>query len=102
MNEAEAVTDDGYRLTYGGLDFLALKALSKRSTVTSVGQQIGVGKEGDIYIVKGSGSNAYQDKGKGKEEDGADEEEAEEDDSEWSESEDEEIGGSKRILKIHR
>ncbi|GHJ87493.1 hypothetical protein NliqN6_3895 [Naganishia liquefaciens] len=91
---------DGYRLTYGGLDFLALKAFSKRSTVTSVGQQIGVGKEGDIYIVKGSGSNAFTDKGKGREEDG--DEEEEEEGSEWSESEDEEIGGSKRILKIHR
>ncbi|KAJ9091096.1 hypothetical protein QFC19_009270 [Naganishia cerealis] len=96
-------TDDGYRLTYGGLDFLALKTYSKRSTVTSVGQQVGVGKEGDIYIVKGTGSNVYNDKGKGREEDvGEDEEAEEEDDSEYADSEDEEIGGSMRILKIHR
>jgi hypothetical protein len=94
--------DDGYRLTYGGLDFLALKAFSKRSTVTSVGQQIGVGKEGDIYIVKGSGSNVYKNKGKGREEDGEEDVAAEEDGSEYSDSEDEEIGGSKRIMKIHR
>ncbi|TPX35224.1 hypothetical protein SmJEL517_g02326 [Synchytrium microbalum] len=42
---------DGYRLTYGGYDYLALKSLSKRGTVYSVGNQIGVGKESDIYIV---------------------------------------------------
>ena len=41
---------DGYRLTYGGYDFLALKAMSKRS-IHSVGNQIGVGKESDIYLV---------------------------------------------------
>ena len=43
--------DDGYRLTYGGYDYLALKAFSKRGSVFSVGQQIGVGKESDIYLV---------------------------------------------------
>ncbi|KAL2916475.1 Serine/threonine-protein kinase rio2 [Polyrhizophydium stewartii] len=42
---------DGYRLTYGGYDYLALKTLSKRGSVYSVGNQIGVGKESDIYIV---------------------------------------------------
>jgi len=42
---------DGYRLTYGGLDYLAMRAMSKRDTMTSVGNQIGVGKESDIYIV---------------------------------------------------
>ena len=42
---------DGYRLTYGGYDFLALKAFANRDTVTSVGYQIGVGKESDVYIV---------------------------------------------------
>ncbi|KAJ6519898.1 RIO1 family-domain-containing protein [Mycena sanguinolenta] len=42
---------DGYRLTYGGYDFLAMRALSKRDTMHSVGNQIGVGKESDIYIV---------------------------------------------------
>lgn len=37
--------DDGYRLTYGGLDYLAMRALSKRDSMYSVGNQIGVGKE---------------------------------------------------------
>lgn len=42
---------DGYRLTYGGYDFLALRAFSKRDSVSAVGRRIGVGKESDIYIV---------------------------------------------------
>lgn len=42
--------DDGYRLTYGGLDYLALNAHRKSSTLFSLGNQIGVGKESDIYI----------------------------------------------------
>ncbi|KAI0652229.1 RIO1 family-domain-containing protein [Trametes meyenii] len=42
---------DGYRLTYGGYDYLAMRAMSKRDSVYSVGNQIGVGKESDIYIV---------------------------------------------------
>ncbi|ERF71575.1 hypothetical protein EPUS_00564 [Endocarpon pusillum Z07020] len=43
--------DDGYRLTYGGLDYLALHAHQKHATVYSVGNQIGVGKESDIFVV---------------------------------------------------
>eukprot|EP01103_Thecamoeba_quadrilineata_P012628 TRINITY_DN32_c0_g2_i1.p1 TRINITY_DN32_c0_g2~~TRINITY_DN32_c0_g2_i1.p1 ORF type:complete len:492 (-),score=107.37 TRINITY_DN32_c0_g2_i1:93-1532(-) len=42
---------DGYKLTYGGYDFLALKALTQRSTIIGVGNQIGVGKESDVFIV---------------------------------------------------
>ncbi|RKP10513.1 RIO1-domain-containing protein [Thamnocephalis sphaerospora] len=42
---------DGYRLTYGGYDYLALKTFLKRKTVMSVGNQIGVGKESDIFLV---------------------------------------------------
>ncbi|KAH0612381.1 uncharacterized protein H6S33_010433 [Morchella sextelata] len=42
---------DGYRLTYGGLDYLALHSFSKRRTVYSVGNQIGIGKESDIFVV---------------------------------------------------
>lgn len=42
---------DGYRLTYGGYDYLAMRALSKRDSIYSVGNQIGVGKEADVYIV---------------------------------------------------
>ncbi|KAK4617825.1 Serine/threonine-protein kinase rio2 [Fulvia fulva] len=41
---------DGYRLTYGGLDYLALNAHRKSDTIFSLGNQIGVGKESDIYI----------------------------------------------------
>jgi RIO-like serine/threonine protein kinase len=37
--------DEGYRLTYGGYDYLAMRALSKRDSMYSVGNQIGVGKE---------------------------------------------------------
>ncbi|KAL7423032.1 Serine/threonine-protein kinase rio2 [Cryptotrichosporon argae] len=44
---------DGYRLTYGGLDYLALRTFSRRSppSVAAVGQRVGVGKESDIMIV---------------------------------------------------
>lgn len=68
--------DDGYRLTYGGYDYLAMRALSKRDSMHSVGNQIGVGKESgrvwtqcrsavllvlmiplDIYIVADSEGN---------------------------------------------
>ena len=42
---------DGYRLTYGGLDYLALNTHRKTSTIYSLGNQIGVGKESDIYVV---------------------------------------------------
>ena len=41
---------DGYRLTYGGLDYLALHTHTKASVVYSVGNQIGVGKESDIFV----------------------------------------------------
>ncbi|CAK9783322.1 RIO1-domain-containing protein [Cutaneotrichosporon oleaginosum] len=45
---------DGYRLTYGGLDYLALKTFHKRKppSVSGVGSKIGVGKESDIYLVQ--------------------------------------------------
>ncbi|PYI15251.1 serine/threonine-protein kinase RIO2 [Aspergillus violaceofuscus CBS 115571] len=42
---------DGYRLTYGGLDYLALHAHQKQKVIYSVGNQIGVGKESDINVV---------------------------------------------------
>ncbi|EJT97928.1 RIO1-domain-containing protein, partial [Dacryopinax primogenitus] len=42
---------DGYRLTYGGYDYLAMRAMNKRGTLGSVGNQIGVGKEADVYVV---------------------------------------------------
>lgn len=40
--------DDGFRLTYLGYDFLAIKTLVNRGIFTSVGRQIGVGKESGI------------------------------------------------------
>ncbi|KAI0171812.1 RIO1-domain-containing protein [Hypoxylon sp. FL1284] len=42
---------DGYRLTYGGLDYLALHAHASRGAVYSVGDRIGVGKESDVVVV---------------------------------------------------
>jgi RIO kinase 2 len=44
-NRKKNPPDDGYRLTYGGYDYLAMRTLSKRDTLHSVGNQIGVGKE---------------------------------------------------------
>ncbi|KAG8130882.1 putative Serine-threonine-protein [Naja naja] len=44
-------TVQGYRLTNGGYDYLALKTLTSRDVICSVGNQMGVGKESDIYIV---------------------------------------------------
>jgi RIO kinase 2 len=41
---------DGYRLTYGGYDFLALRSLLRMGAVSGVGMQIGVGKESDIFL----------------------------------------------------
>ncbi|XP_066844199.1 serine/threonine-protein kinase RIO2-like isoform X2 [Anser cygnoides] len=41
----------GYRLTNAGYDYLALRTLSSRQVISSVGNQMGVGKESDIYIV---------------------------------------------------
>ena len=41
-------TDDGYRLTYLGYDFLAIKTLVNRGVFASVGRQIGVGKESGL------------------------------------------------------
>ncbi|KAH0597288.1 hypothetical protein MHUMG1_04665 [Metarhizium humberi] len=42
---------DGYRLTYGGLDYLALHTHASRKDLYSVGNRIGVGKESDIMVV---------------------------------------------------
>jgi len=42
---------DGYRLTNAGYDYLALKTLASRDMVSSFGNQIGTGKESNIYVV---------------------------------------------------
>lgn len=39
---------DGYRITSLGYDYLALRVLTKRGSVVSVGTQVGVGKEADV------------------------------------------------------
>jgi RIO kinase 2 len=44
-------SDDGYRLTNTGYDYLALKTLTLRGSISSFGTQIGVGKESNIYDV---------------------------------------------------
>lgn len=46
----------GYRLNYGGYDYLALKTLCSREVILSVGNQMGVGKESGE---KAHGSNLY-------------------------------------------
>jgi RIO kinase 2 len=42
---------DGYRLTYLGYDFLAIKTMVNKGVFVAVGRQIGVGKESDIFEV---------------------------------------------------
>lgn len=42
---------DGYRLTNLGYDYLALGELTKKNVIVSFGNQIGVGKESNIYTV---------------------------------------------------
>lgn len=49
---------DGFRITYLGYDYLALKLMLNRNTLYSVGCTIGVGKESDIYSV--SDTNGQQ------------------------------------------
>ncbi|CAI9740136.1 serine/threonine-protein kinase RIO2 [Octopus vulgaris] len=43
--------NDGYRLTNSGYDYLALRVFTNRGVISSIGNQIGVGKESDVYIV---------------------------------------------------
>lgn len=42
---------NGYRLTNAGYDYLALKTLTSRDLIDRFGNQIGVGKESNIYVV---------------------------------------------------
>ena len=57
---------DGYRLTYLGYDYLAIKTLVNKGVISSVGRQIGVGKEADVFEVgiasvlgKGNASSCF-------------------------------------------
>ncbi|XP_012719037.2 serine/threonine-protein kinase RIO2 [Fundulus heteroclitus] len=52
-------TVQGYRLNYGGYDYLALKTFCSREVILSVGNQMGVGKESDIYIVASPDGEQY-------------------------------------------
>jgi len=42
---------DGYRLTNQGYDYLAIKTLVSRGVIQAFGNQIGTGKESNIYVV---------------------------------------------------
>ncbi|KAI9117767.1 hypothetical protein K1719_011182 [Acacia pycnantha] len=42
---------DGFRLTYLGYDFLAIKTMVNKGVFQAVGRKIGVGKESDIFEV---------------------------------------------------
>lgn len=42
-------SDDGYKLTYLGYDYLALYTFIKRGMLKTVCGKMGVGKESDIY-----------------------------------------------------
>lgn len=41
---------DGYRLNYLGYDYLALNVFRRRNVISQVGNQIGVGKESDVFV----------------------------------------------------
>lgn len=42
--------DDGFRLTYLGYDFLAIKTMVNKGVFEAVGRQIGVGKESGTFL----------------------------------------------------
>jgi len=42
--------DDGFKLTFSGYDYLALRALSSRGSIIGIGLQLGVGKESDVFL----------------------------------------------------
>jgi hypothetical protein len=50
---------DGYRLTYPGYDFLALRTLLQKGVLSAVGRQIGMGKESDIFLGSSAEGDIY-------------------------------------------
>jgi len=48
---------DGYKLTYSGYDYLALRSMLQRDTIAGLGRQIGVGKESDVYLAADAEGN---------------------------------------------
>lgn len=47
---------DGWRLTYGGYDWLAIRAMREKDALLGVGTRVGVGKESDIYMAHRPGA----------------------------------------------
>jgi RIO kinase 2 len=54
---------DGYKLTYLGYDFLALRTLTRRGHLAGVGRRIGVGKESDIHLALAASEESYHQPG---------------------------------------
>jgi len=50
--ERRTIQYEGYKLTTGGYDTLALRTFSERDTVEGVGAPLGVGKESDVFEVQ--------------------------------------------------
>jgi RIO-like serine/threonine protein kinase len=50
MWKLNLLLDDGYRLTYLGYDFLAIKTMVNKGVFVAVGRQIGVGKESGWWL----------------------------------------------------
>jgi len=55
----QSLSYHGYKLTYNGYDFLALRALVGKGHIKGVGSRIGVGKESDIHVCEGSNGEKY-------------------------------------------
>lgn len=51
--------DDSFKLTSSGYDYLALRALTSRGSIASIGNQIGVGKESDILVVQNAEGKVF-------------------------------------------
>ena len=54
----EGGRSEGYKLTYNGYDCLALRALTNRGVIASIGTRIGVGKESDIHVCRDDNDKA--------------------------------------------
>ena len=51
--ERKTIQYEGYRLQFEGYDALALRALTERDTIEAFGAPLGVGKESDVFEVRG-------------------------------------------------
>mmetsp|Transcript_42721 Transcript_42721/g.93216 ORF Transcript_42721/g.93216 Transcript_42721/m.93216 type:complete len:522 (+) Transcript_42721:69-1634(+) len=50
---------EGYKLTYLGYDWLALRSLVNAGHITGVGTRMGVGKEADVHTAEGPDGKVY-------------------------------------------